>query len=119
VTNRIAKASGEAFLGMFAEAIRAQQPPFLSVRLTERETAFPDPEPENPERGRRKEKLRGESAGSQDSVLAAGVYTTAILHLGALTPDVTLTDLTKALELANRAWWRFQEARAPRLGRTA
>jgi hypothetical protein len=104
---------------MFAEAIRAQQAPFLSVRITESETAVPDPEPQNPKRGRRKEKLRGESVGSQDSLLAAGVYTTAILHLGALTPDATATDLKMALDLANRAWWRLQEARAPQLGQTA
>ena len=104
---------------MFAEIIRAQQPPFLSVRITECEIAVPDPEPRNPKRGRRNEKLRGESLGSQDSLLAAGVYTTSILHLGALTPDTTLTDLKRALDLANRAWWRFQEARTPQLGRTA
>jgi hypothetical protein len=104
---------------MFAEAIRAQQPPSLSVRITESENSVADPGPKNPEGGRKKEKLCGESVGSQDSLLAADVYTTAILHLAALTADATVTDLKRALDLANRAWWRLQETRTPRLGRTA
>jgi hypothetical protein len=104
---------------MFAEAIREQQTPFLSVRITESENAVGNLEPQNPERSGTKEEFHAESAGSQDSLLAAGVYTTAVLHLGALTPDASFTDLKTALDLANRAWWRLEEAREPQLGRTA
>jgi hypothetical protein len=117
VADRKSETRSEAFLGMFAEAIRERQPPFLSVRITESEIG--NLEPQNPERSRTKETLSAEAAGSQDSLLAAGVYTTAILQLGALTPDVSFTDLTTALDLANRAWWRLEEARAPQPGRTA
>jgi hypothetical protein len=118
VADRKSETRSEAFLGMFAEAIREQQPPFLSVRITEYENAVGNLEPHNPERSCTKETLSTESASSQDSLLAAGVYTTAVLHLGALTPDVSFTDLKTALDLANRAWWRLEEARAPQFGHT-
>jgi hypothetical protein len=102
----------EAFLGMFAEALLEQEPTFLSVRITESENVGPDFDARNPEPTLTDSRKR-ESAGSQDSLLASGVYTTAILQLGALTPEVSLTDLEMALDLANRAWWRLQEARSP------
>ncbi len=104
---------------MFAKAIWEQQPPFLSVRIAESENTVSDSERPPLECRRTKEKIRGESIASPESLLAASVYTTAIRHLGALTQEASFTDLSTALDLANEAWWRLQETRTSHLRRTA
>ena len=119
MANQKATARGETFLGTFAEAIWAQGPAFLSVRIAEFENAGPCCEGAKSECTRPRAPLGRESCGTPESLRAASVYTTAILHLGALSPDAPVSELKTALDLANRAWWRLQEAEVPHLGRTA
>jgi hypothetical protein len=101
---------------MFAEAIGEHQSAFLSVRMTESENLVPDIERDLDRRNAEPtstDSRKRELAGSQDTLLAAGVYTTAIRQLGALAPEVSFIRLKTALDLANRAWWRLQEAGSP------
>lgn len=104
------KSTGEAFLYRFAEAISGQQWSFLSIRIAESESIVADPKKLTSARVRTPENV-GDELNSMESFLAASVYKTTTIRLEELTPDTSFAAVQAALDLANEAWWRLQQAR--------